>query len=66
MKKNLGVTDRIIRFVLMDIMMGLSLAGIEMPQYLANTAFMISFYLVVTLIAGYSPLYHLLGLNTRA
>jgi hypothetical protein len=64
MKKNVGITDRIIRFVLVDLLLGVSLMGMDIPNYLANTAFVISIGLVITIIFGYSPIYHLLGLST--
>ena len=64
-KKNLGVTDRIIRFVLVDLLLGSSYLGIELPQPLLLAAFIISLLLIITIIIGYSPIYHVLGWNTR-
>ena len=63
-KKNLGVTDRIIRFVLVDLLLGSSYLGIDLPQNLLLAAFILSLLLIVTIISGYSPIYHLMGCNT--
>ena len=64
MKKNVGITDRIVRFVAVDLLLGISLMGMDVPAFLANAAFVLSIGLVITIIFGYSPLYHLLGLST--
>ena len=64
MKKNLGVSDRIIRFVLFDLLLGVSYLGLEVPSFVANTTFVFSLFLLLSLIIGYSPLYHLFGLST--
>lgn len=64
MKKNLGITDRIIRFVAIDLLLGFSLMGYDIPPHLANAAFIISAFLALTIILAYSPIYHLFHIST--
>lgn len=64
MKKNVGVTDRIIRFVFMDLLLGMCLWGMNVPQWFANFSFVLSIYLVFTMITGYSPIYTILKFST--
>lgn len=64
MKKNTGITDRIIRFVLMDLLLGMSLWGLDVPMWFANTSFILSGYLVFTMLFAYSPLYAVIGFST--
>ena len=65
MKKNLGITDRIIRFVLFDLLVGASLAGIALPMFVQYITFFGFLYLLLTLIIGFDPIYYLLGISTR-
>lgn len=65
MKKNIGITDRIIRFVAFDLLLGLSFLGFDIPPTLALWSFGLSMALGLTIILGYSPIYHLLGISTR-
>ena len=62
----MGISDRIIRFVLVDLLLGISLMGMDIPIVMANLAFVLCVILVFTIITGYSPLYHLLGISTRS
>jgi hypothetical protein len=64
MKKNIGITDRIIRFVVIDVLLGLSFLGQDIPPYLATAAFIISILLAITIIIAYSPIYHVIGIST--
>ncbi|MGA0283529.1 MAG: YgaP family membrane protein [Saprospiraceae bacterium] len=64
MNKNVGVTDRIIRFVFMDLLLGMCLWGMNVPLWFANFSFVFSIYLVFTMITGYSPIYMLLKFST--
>ncbi len=64
MKKNVGITDRIIRFVVIDLLLGFSFMGFEIPMIYATTAFVMSIVLAIPMIFGYSPLYHLIGIST--
>ena len=65
MKKNIGISDRLIRFVLMDLLLGASYYGISLPLFWANLTFIISLGLIFTILIPYSPIYHLLGISTR-
>lgn len=65
MKKNLGISDRMVRFVVFNLLFGLPLAGVVMPDWLQHITFLLSLYMLITLIIGYSPLYHIVGWNTR-
>lgn len=65
MKKNLGITDRIIRFVAIDLLLGFSFMGFDIPPSLAILAFGLSMTLAITIVFGYSPVYHALGISTR-
>ena len=65
MKKNVGITDRIIRFVFMDLVLGMCLWGMNVPNWLANFSFILSIYIVFTILFGYSPLYHAFNFSTR-
>ncbi|MBT8230222.1 MAG: DUF2892 domain-containing protein [Saprospiraceae bacterium] len=64
MTKNVGVVDRIIRFVAMDLLLGFTLMGFEIPGYLTNICFIISIYLGFTVLFGLSPIYHFLKIST--
>lgn len=64
MKKNIGISDRLVRFVLMDLLLGLSYLGMEIPPQILGISFIVSLYLIFTFIIGYSPLYHLFGIKT--
>lgn len=65
MKKNVGITDRIIRFVFMDLLLGMSLWGMNVPAWFTNFSFILSIYLIITIIFGYSPLYHIFDFSTK-
>ena len=65
MKKNLGITDRIVRFVIFDVLLGATYLGIELPVGWAYASFIVSVLLLISIITGYSPIYHLIGWNTR-
>ena len=65
MKRNIGISDRIIRFVAFDLLIGASFMGFEIPMWAATISFVISLSLVFTVVTGYSALYHLLGISTR-
>ena len=65
LKKNIGIEDRIVRFVVMDFLLGASFLGIELDPFWTNASFILSIILVITIIIGYSPIYHLLGISTK-
>lgn len=65
MKRNIGTSDRIIRFVFMDLLLGMCLWGMNVPVWISNTSFIVSAYLVLTMILAYSPIYHIFGFSTR-
>jgi len=65
MKKNLGVTDRLIRFVIFDFTIGLPLAGGEFPEWLKMTLFITGIVLLVTVIIARCPFYKILRINTK-
>ena len=64
MKKNIGITDRIIRFVAMDLLLGISFLGIEIPPIYGTWAFIISVLLIWSIVTGYSLVYRMFGLST--
>jgi DUF2892 family protein len=64
MKKNLGITDRIIRFVIVDLLLGVSYLGADIPPVYANIAFVISLILILSIITGYSLIYQFFGFST--
>jgi len=64
-EKNLGITDRIIRFVIFDLLVGASLAGMAMPIFAEYLAFFGFLYLLITLVIGFDPFYYFLGINTK-
>lgn len=65
MKRNVGITDRIIRFVIVDLLLGASYLGIEIPPKLALVSFLLSLSLILTIIFGYSLIYQIFGISTR-
>ncbi len=65
MYKNLGVIDRLLRFILMDFVLGYSLAGLELSDFWADACLLFSIYLILTILAAYSPIYYLFDWNTR-
>ena len=64
MKKNIGITDRIIRFVLVDLLLGVSYLGADIPPVYANIAFVVSLLLILSIVFGYSLIYQLFGFST--
>ncbi len=64
MKKNIGFIDRLIRFLIMDFLMGYYLFGAEIPVWLTQVFLVLSLGLFITVIFGYSPLYHLFKYDT--
>lgn len=64
MKKNIGITDRIIRFTLADLLLGFSLSGLPISAFLGTHLFLAFLLLVVSVFTGYSILYKFLGINT--
>lgn len=65
MKKNIGIIDKIIRFVVIDLLLGLSYLGKDIPDNLAFVSFIIIILLVISMITSYSVIYHLLNISTR-
>lgn len=65
MIKNLGVVDRIIRFVLFDLLLTLTYSGLEVSRLLSICLGILSLYVLVTVVIGYSPIYHMLHFNTN-
>ncbi|MFT5168906.1 MAG: hypothetical protein ACI8P3_004151 [Saprospiraceae bacterium] len=64
MKKNIGITDRIIRFVIVDLLLSVSYLGLEIPPMYMNVTFVMSLLLILNIITGYSLIYQLFGLST--
>lgn len=65
-KKNVGITDRLIRFVAVDLLLGISYLGTEQdPILLSSIAFITSIIIMFPLITGYSILYRLFNISTR-
>ena len=64
MKKNIGISDRIVRFVLTDLLLGASLAGMDIPSYLSTLIFFGALLTGVSIVTAYSPIYHILGVDT--
>ena len=64
MTKNIGIEDRIVRFVLLDLLLGVPYYGLEISPLVANASFIAVIALAITIITGFSPLYKLLGLST--
>ena len=65
MKKNLGVTDRLIRFIFVDFTIAFPLAGGEFPEWLTTTLFITGIVLFITVIIARCPFYKVLGINTN-
>lgn len=65
MKKNIGITDKIIRFVVIDLLLGFSYLGKDIPDSLAFVSFIIVILLVISMFTSYSVIYHLLNISTR-
>ena len=65
MIKNIGVIDKIIRFVVIDLLLGFSFLGKDIPPYLATISFVVCVLLVISMFTSYSPIYHVFGWNTR-
>lgn len=49
----------------MDLLLGMCFWGMKVPEWFVNTSFVISLYLVFTMIFAYSPLYQLFDFNTK-
>ena len=66
MLKNISIEDRIIRFVIFDFLVGMSYWAVETYPILAGIAFLTSLIVLLTVIFGYSPVYHIFGFSTKA
>ena len=65
MKKNIGIADRIIRFVLLDGLLGVPYYGFDISPIVSNLSFVAVILLGITILTGYSPIYHALNIDTR-
>ncbi len=65
MKKNVGIIDRIIRFTAVDLLLGFSFLGFDIPLFYANLAFILAIIIAIPMIFGYSFLYQILGRSSR-
>jgi len=65
MKKNIGISDRIVRFVITDLLLGASLAGMDIPPSLSTLIFFGALLTGVSIVTAYSPIYHILGIDTQ-
>ena len=63
-KKNIGITDRIIRFVVFDFALGIVLTGFDIPDQLQLILVILGLYILFTVITGFSMIYKLFGYNT--
>jgi hypothetical protein len=62
--KNIGVFDRIIRFVIFDLLIAFSMSDfIENPLF-ANANTILMLVLLATVIIGFSPIYALFNFST--
>ena len=50
---------------MVDLLLGAPLYGMEMPAIFANITFVCCMVLILTILTGYSPVYHLLGFSTK-
>ncbi len=65
MIKNMGQTDRLIRYVAGFIYLALWFLGAVVPGTLAFTVGVVSIYVVVTAALGHDPIYRVLDFSTR-
>ena len=65
MSKNIGISDRIIRFVIADLLLGASLAGMDIPPKLSTLIFIGALLTGLSIVTAYSPIYQLIGIDTR-
>ena len=63
-KKNIGFTDKIVRFVIIDLCLGASYLGTDLPAQWATAAFLLSLILIISLFSSYSLIYQMLGIST--
>lgn len=61
MKKNVGITDRIIRFTAVDLLLGFSFLGFDIPFAYANLAFILAIIIALPMIFGYSLIYQIMA-----
>ena len=48
----------------MDLLLGMCFWGMNVPEWFVNLSFIISIYLMFTILFGYSPLYRLFSFST--
>ena len=63
MKKNMGVTDRVTRWLVAAVLIALAVTGI-IPGVWGAVALAIGVVFILTSIIGRCPLYKLFGINT--
>lgn len=64
MKKNIGIVDRIIRFVLFDLFIGANLSALEIASHWRMIFFAVAIILLFTIVTGFSVIYKLIGFST--
>ncbi len=64
MKKNVGQTDKIVRYILAPLLVVGGILIFSNITWLAIVMFLLALILVVTSIVGLCPLYMLFGINT--
>lgn len=65
MKKNIGIVDRIIRFVFFDLCLGANLSALDISVTWQVIFAMMAMNLLFTVITGYSVIYAITGFSTR-
>ena len=63
-RRNIGVFDRIIRFVIFDLLIAFSMSDFIENPLLANANTMLMLLLLASIIIGFSPIYALLNFTT--
>lgn len=64
MKKNVGKSDMIVRFILSAILLALSFADISPDELLDNLLLVFGLYLLVTGMIRFCLIYYFLGLSS--
>jgi hypothetical protein len=63
-RRNIGVFDRIIRFVIFDLLIAFSMSDFIENPLLANANTILMLLLLASIIIGFSPIYALLNFTT--
>ena len=63
--ENIGITDQIVRFIIVESAIGLPFLGEDLPRWLVITLIVNAVVLFMTIVLAVCPIYKILGISTK-